>query len=416
VTFRPEPLPLWAGRSLAFVGIMMVAFNVRTAVAAISPIVGDIIRDVPLDSIQLGIIGTIPPVAFSFAALFGAAIARRVGIERLLVIAIVTMIVGHLLRAAGSSFVPLLGGTLLALVGAGIGNVLLPPLVKRYFPDRIGLVTAIYVSMVSVSAAVPSVLAAPVTDAAGWRVSLGIWAIVALVCLLPWVAMLVRHRRETVRAAADPDMVAAPAEVRLPSGIWRSKVAWALALTFALSSGHAYTAFAWLPQMLVDIAGVSGPEAGVMLGAYSLMGVPAALIVPVLAVRMRHVGQLVYVGIFCFVAGYAGMLLAPAAAPWLWVLLAGFGPLLFPVVLTLVNLRSRTQQGSVALSGFAQGIGYAVGALGPLTVAILHDISGGWTLPLWYLIGSALVTLVAGYALRRHVFIEDELNGVAPKP
>src|SRR5690606_20652324 len=100
-------------------------------------------------------------------------------------------------------FTVLLSGTVVALAGAGIGNVLLPPLVKRYFPDRIGLVTAVYVAIVSLSAAVPSAVAAPVTDASSWRVSLAIWAVAAFVCLPPWVVVLVRqHRARAAESSA----------------------------------------------------------------------------------------------------------------------------------------------------------------------------------------------------------------------
>src|SRR5690606_19101873 len=148
-----------------------------------------------MGSIELGIIGTVPPIAFAASALFGAAIARRFGVERLLAVAIIAMVLGHVFRAVAPSFWVLLLGTIVALAGAGVGNVLLPPLVKRYFPDRIGLVTAVYVGIVSVSAAVPSSIAAPVTDAAGWRTSLAVWAVSALVCLLPWLVILLRHRR-----------------------------------------------------------------------------------------------------------------------------------------------------------------------------------------------------------------------------
>ena len=405
---RQPPMPLWAGRTTALLGILLVAFNVRTAVSALSPIVEDVAADVGLSSIQLGIIGTIPPIAFALSALFGASIARRVGVERLLAFAIVAMVLGHVLRASAGSFALLLLGTVIALAGAGIGNVLLPPLVKRYFSDRLGLVTAIYVSLVSVSAAVPSAMAAPVTAAFDWRVSLGIWAIVAAVCLPPWIVILLRHRR----AALDGDVRAAqPARLH---GIWRSRVAWSIALIFSVTSGHVYAAFAWLPQLLIDTAGVSAFEAGTMLGVYALMGVPTALAVPALAVRMRNVGLLVHLGVTCFVLGYLGLLLAPSAAPWLWIVLVGLGPLVFPLSLTLINLRTRTQQGSVALSGFSQGIGYGVAALGPFIFALLHEASGGWTVPLLYLLVTALVASIAGVALRKPVFVEDELEGSNP--
>jgi CP family cyanate transporter-like MFS transporter len=168
--------------------------------------------------------------------------------------------------------------------------------------------------------------------------------------------------------------------------------------------------FAWLPQLLMQTAGVTAAQAGLLLSLYAAMGTPCALIIPILTARMRNVGILVYVGAVCFVLGYLGLILAPATLTWLWVALAGLGPLLFPLVLVLINLRTRTHDGSVALSGFAQSVGYTIGALGPLVVALLHEVTGGWTWPLIFLIVTALVVAIAGAVISRPHMLEDELH------
>src|SRR3546814_4480926 len=69
------------------------------------------------------------------------------------------------------------------------------------------------------------------------------------------------------------------------------------------------------------------------------------------------------------------------AAPLLWVPLVGLGPSTFPLGLTLINLRTRTPAGSAPLSGFMQGVGYAVACLGPLLFGELREATGGWTWP-----------------------------------
>ena len=81
-------------------------------------------------------------------------------------------------------------------------------------------------------------------------------------------------------------------------------------------------------------------------------------------------------------AGIAGLLFAPQAAPWLWVVLLGLEPLLFPLTLVLLGLRTRTHEGSVALSGFVQSIGYAIVALFPVGIGLLHGATDSWTGPL----------------------------------
>ncbi|MEO8093966.1 MAG: MFS transporter, partial [Pseudolysinimonas sp.] len=79
--------------------------------------------------------------------------------------------------------------------------------------------------------------------------------------------------------------------------------------------------------------------------------------------------------------------------------------------LTLINLRTRTHAGSVALSGFVQGIGYVIGALGPLVVGVLHNASGGWTLPIWFLLSTLVLAVPGLIVLGKKRFVEDEVAG-----
>lgn len=398
------PRALWAGRTLALVGILLVAANLRTAVAALSPIVTQIDVDVPLGAVAIGVLGMLPPVCFAVFGIFTPVFTRRHGLEQVLVLALVAMMAGHVVRGASGSLALLILGSVITFAGLGIGNVLLPPLVKKYFPDRVGLVTSLYVTAMSLSTLLPPLVAVPVADAAGWRISLGLWMLPALIALVPWITMLQRHRAQRV---ASP--VLEEAEPALLGRIWRSSVAWAIAVVFAASSLNAYAMFAWLPQLLIQTAGVTPAQAGTLLSLYAAVGLPCALVIPYLTVRLKNVGLLVYVGVLAFLVGYLGLLLAPTTLTFVWVFFAGLGPLFFPLALVLINLRTRTHAGSVALSGFVQSIGYTIGALGPLTVGLLHQLTGGWTWPLTFLIGTALAVTLAGAVLSRPHLLEDDL-------
>ncbi|MFC9561130.1 MFS transporter [Agromyces sp. NPDC056965] len=396
------PRPLWAGRSLALVGIVLVAFNLRTAVASLSPILGQLEAEVPLAPAVVGFLGMLPPLCYALFGILTPMVAKRLGLEVTLIIALVALSLGLAGRGLVGSALWLVVASAVTFAAIGVGNVLLPPLVKRYFPDRIGLVTTIYVTAMSISTFTPPLIAVPVADAAGWRVSLGEWALVAAISLVPWIAMLVHPRARAVEALpeeADPGLLRYAV---------RSPLAWSLTIVFAVSGFNAYAAFAWLPTILHDIAGVSPAEAGALLSLYAAMGLPAGLLVPLLASRYGKVGLLVTIAVATFVVGYLGLLLVPGSATWLWVALAGIGPLLFPLALVLINLRTRTHAGAVALSGFVQSGGYLIVAVGPLVVGLLHEATGGWTWPILFLLASAVPAAIAGAVVARPRYLEDE--------
>lgn len=404
----PASMPLARGRILAFAGIVLVALTMRTAVGAMSPIVDVIEGDVPLDTVLLTVIGFAPPLVFGLSGVVAPLASRRLGLEGALLAATLVAAAGHLIRAVAPNPALLLIGTVLALLGAGCGNVLLPPIVKRYFPDRIGMMTAVYVTVMSIGATVPPAIAVPVAESAGWRTSLGMWAILSAIAAVPWIYQAIRHGRHVENLDTQARGVEA-AQVGIGRRVFRSPIAWSMALMFSAPTMNVYAAFAWLPSMTKDISGVTATEAGLLLSVFALCGIPAALIVPVLAQRLPSVTPLIVAGLAFFITGYAGFLIAPAAAPLLWTFLIGMGPVLFPLALTLINLRTRSQAGSVALSGMVQGIGYVLGAIGPLVVGILHDATGGWTVPIWFLLGTLVLILPALVILRRHRYLEDEV-------
>lgn len=398
----PAARPLWRGRALALLGIVLFAFSLRSAVASLSPLFDHIADEFDVPAVVIGLIGTAPPVCYAIFGLLTPALERRFGLERLAVAAMIVVTLGLIARALAPNSGLLLAGTALVFAAVGTGNILLPPLVKRYFPDRVGLLTTVFSTTMAVATFVPPLVAVPVADAAGWRTSLGLWAVFAVVAMVPWIGLAARERA----AAADDDIEQPPPGAL--GRMWRVPLAWALMVGFTVSSTLAYTAFAWLPTILVDIAGVTPTVAGVLLSLFAFMGLPASLLVPLLVTRWNATRTLFGVAVGTGLTGIAGLLFAPTVAPWLWVGLLGLAPLLFPLILVLLGLRTRTHEGSVALSGFVQSVGYAIAALFPFGIGLIHEATGSWTVPLVILAVVIAAAIPAGVVAARTLTVEDD--------
>jgi len=427
---RSQDAPLWRGRMLAVLGIVLCAFSLRSAVASLSPVVDLIAQDFPLSPAVVGLIGSAPPVCFAVFGLVTPLLERRLGLERVAVIALGAIALGLFLRGVSGDAIGLLLTTALVFAGVGMGNILMPPLVKKYFADRIGVMMTLYTSMMAVSTFVPPLVAVPVADAAGWRLSIALWGVFALAGMIPWIVMLLRS---SVAAGSVPEPAEGPEPVEAPElleateltatgpiptspqtrslfgRLARIPLTWALAATFATSSTMAYVSFAWLPSVFIDIAGVDAATAGLLLSLFAAIGLPAGLLVPVLVVRMQATRPIVLVGSIGGLIGLAGLILAPTPGLlWLWAVLFGLNGVLFPLALVLISIRARTPEGAVVLSSFVQSVGYTLAAVFPVLFGVLHAASGGWTWPL-LLLGAVLIAVIPfGMLAGRHVTVEDE--------
>jgi CP family cyanate transporter-like MFS transporter len=402
-----QRLPLWHGRALALLGILVVALNLRASTNLLSSIYPFIRESFDVPPIVVGIIGAIAPFAFATAAFFAPRIGRRIGLEQSLLLAIGLIVTGHILRTIAPNYSFLIAGAILSLFGTGMGNVLLPPAVKKYFPDRIGLMTALYMTLMSVSATVPALIGVPLSESVGWRTSIAVWVFTSLAAVIPWVIEL-RNARRHPDGVNTADLIADPSQSHV--AVWRSPTAWAIMLVLAVSSINGYVAYAWLAIMMPDVAGLDMSGSALMLALYGITGLPPALIIPIVASRMKRADRLVHLGTAFFMIGWLGFLLSPTNGTWMWGTILGFGGLLFPLALVLINLRSRTTATSMTVSGFAQVGAYLFAGFGPIIVGVLHQIQGDWHGVLIFLIIVTIPAFVGGIVLGRNRIIDDELN------
>lgn len=404
---------LAGGRTLVLAGIVLSAFNLRTAVTSLTPLLDELGRVFGFGATMAGVLGMLPSAAFAAFGVATPALAHRAGLERTALLSMLLAAAGLVLRSLAGGTGVLLLGSIVALAGMGIGNVVLPPLVKRYFADRVGALSTLYITVLQLGTILPALVAVPVAAAVGWRISMGAWAVLAVAAALPWIGVLwIERRRESelarchdaAVAAGDeaPELSAPPARGRA----WRTPLGWGMALMFGMTSLATYSMFTWLPKLLTE-AGATPAFGGAMVALYSALGLLAALGMPALAVRVANPFPIVLACAACHLAGFAGLLLAPMALPLLWVPLIGLGPSTFPLALTLINLRTRTPGGSAALSGFMQGVGYALASLGPLLFGVLHEATGGWAWPFAMLAASVVVMAIGGWQACKPRVLED---------
>lgn len=379
----------------------MAALNLRTAVASLSPIVDLVVRDVPLSTASVIVLGMLPPLCFAAGALITPAMAHAVGIDRAAVASLGCLALGLATRGLAPDDTWLIVGSTTAFLSIGVLNVVLPPLVKKHFSDRIGPITSLYTTLMAVGTFLPPLTVVPLALWWGWRSALLVWCALALATVAPWILIARGSRYEPTAHPRGPVF---------SSAVARSPIAWGVTSLCATAGFIAYAIFAWYPLTLADTTTLDAGSIGVALAIYAAMGVPASFLLPMLVARYRAVGACVLAGGALFVVAFLGMLVAPQSGVWAWAVLGGAGHLMFPLSLVLINLRTRTMRGSVALSTAVQGIGYLLAATGPLAMGLLHAATGGWHAALLLLVGVALCGTALGLLAARSRWLEDTVE------
>ncbi|MFD3930729.1 CynX/NimT family MFS transporter [Streptomyces sp. NPDC058614] len=408
----------WMTR-LVVVGIVLTAVNLRPAITSLGALLEEVRDGLGMSGSVAGLLTSVPPLCFAVFGVMAPRLARRFGPGAVVCAGMAAIAAGLAIRPYAGSTAGFLAGTALALMGIAVSNVLMPVIVKSWFPDRVGSMTGLYSMALALGTSAAAAVTVPMTDALGgsWRSGLGVWAGLAAVAVLPWT-VLARVRgagAESGGGASGSQRRSAGSSVDAGSvphepdalRITRSRTAWALAVFFGLQATAAYITMGWMAQIFRD-AGVPAGTAGLLLAVTMVMGVPLAFVIPRLATRLPHQGPIVVALGVCGLAGYAGLYLAPAGGAWAWALLLGVSNCAFPLALTMVGMRARTGAGVAKLSAFAQSAGYLLSIPGPLLVGVLYQHSGGWGLPLALMAGLMIPQIAVGILAGRNRTVEDE--------
>jgi len=384
--------------AVVLAGLLLVASNLRAAITTVGPLVVTMERDLGISLTAASALISLPLVAFAVVSPFAPALARRFGLERAIAGALVVLAAGLVLRS-----VPPLAllwiGTVLIGVAIAMLNVLLPSLVKRDFPTRIGEVTGTYSAVQSSFAALAAGVAVPVAGmtALGWRLPLGMWAGLALIALGVLAPQLRRRTGASADGSSSSSGHHAVPQVRSP---WRSAIAWHVTVFMGLQSVVFYVLVMWMPSIEVE-AGVSESAAGMHLLLLNAAGIVGSLVCSALIPRLPDQRLLAAGGSLTLLIGSAGLLVAPQLGA-VWGIIAGFGcGACIVLALSFFSLRTRHHAHAAAMSGMAQCIGYVFAALGPVAFGLIYDLFGSWKPALALLVAATVVDMVFGYLAGR---------------
>jgi MFS transporter, CP family, cyanate transporter len=379
-------------------GIVLIAFNLRPAITSLGPLVGMIQEDVRLAHWSAGLLMSLPLVVFAVMSPLVPKIAAKLTNEMTLLLGLTSLLIGILIRSIPTAIF-LFTGTFLVGLGIAIGNVLLPAVVKDKFPQKFGLMTSVYSTSMGLIASLASGISVPlaVDLNLGWQGAQIVWGIPAIIAIFVWIFLFkMNQRNRSVIKEVVPSS----------STIWRSTLAWQIAVFMGFQSFLFYVTISWLPEILHS-QGMNMEAAGWMLSLTQLVGLPASFFIPVLAGRIQSQVWISF-ALSCFsVIGYTGLWLG-SSYPILIMSIILIGIALggsFPLALSYIGLRARNGQQAAELSGMAQSTGYILAAIGPFLIGYLYDLTHFWTFPLIALIIVSFIVMVFGMLSGRNRYV-----------
>ena len=225
-TARPALLLMFA--------IVLVALNLRPSMAAIGPLLSAIRGDIELSFSLASLLTMLPVMAMGVAMFFGIRVSQRLGEQRTVVLSLLIIGVATASRLFLDSAAELILSAVLAGVGIALIQALMPALIKSRFRDNVALCMGLYVTSIMGGAAIAAAFAPLVMIRTGsWRVGLAVWAALAVVALIFWMAQ-----------PAQQSLIESKSATR--QSFFNNSRAWLLAIFFGLGTASYTCVLAWL--------------------------------------------------------------------------------------------------------------------------------------------------------------------------
>lgn len=393
----------WTAPTIILVlGIALVASTLRTPLTVVGPIITFIKDDLQISQVLAGFLTTIPLLAFAVISPFAPKLSKRFGIELTLFLSMLLLALGITMRSLGTTSL-LVVGTIFIGVAISFGNVLMPSFLKLKFPMQVGMMMGIYSVAMNVSGGIGAGISHPIAvgSSLGWQAALGFSVGLAILAAIIWSPQL-KHNKPAPKSTQTTLKPTIP--------LWKSPIAWAVAATMGLQSMIFYTSSAWLPEIFIS-QGLSANKAGWMVSIMQLAQLPLTFAIPIIADKLPSQKPLALLASVLFAIGFLGIALGFTSLTVLWMIFLGCaGGTAFGLTMMLFTLRTKTAFAAADLSGFAQSTGYLLAAAGPVAFAFLHDVTGGWTVPMWTFLLATLAFFFTSYIASKNVFVDEQVS------
>ena len=382
---------------LSLTALLLTSLVLRPPLASVGPLLPELATDLHIGLAQQGLLTSIPVLSFGFGAFAGPWLARRLGIDRLM-LALQALLIASILLRPWFGFEVLVGTTAITGLSIAVANVILPSFVRGRFKNHVAQVTSAYTLILALSASFAAATAVPTSSIlSGWQNALVIWSIPASVALVIWA-----WQAKALNKGATGVSKSNEAHSKV---VRRSPITWALFVFFGIQSLGFYAVLAWLPSLAIE-RGFTPDAAGGLLGLLTIVGIPSGF---VLSANLGRFKRLDWLGFYISLVTLAGfVLLLFEGYEFLAAVLMGLGMAsTFPISLTLISTRAQNSRLTTQLSALVQGYGYLLSAVGTYAFAALRESTGGWIWPVVMLIVLTAVQAASSFVAGGRSLIED---------
>ena len=374
---------------IILLGIIFLGMVLRTPITSVGAIIGSLKKLLEINNTVAGLITTIPLIAFAIFSPLVTKISNKIGLEKTIFLATIVASIGLLLRFYINTSIFFVT-TFIIGVGITVGNVLLPGLTKKYFPENLGVMTGFYAVVMNISASIAAGISYPIlnTNIGGEKFSTGlavnIWLIVSVLNIVIYAIITKNSKSERIEDKKSGG-----------KGYLRSLKMWSVMLSMGLQSALFYCSVSWFAEIMIS-KGFTPSEAGLLLSISQFAQFPSTFLVPVLAEKIKN--RLI-IPIFItmgYIVSLIGMIYIQGnfALMTIYIVLfalAGGGS--FSYVMYLFSAKSKNEEEAADVSGLAQAGGYWLAAIFPPLLGYIRDILN-WDVAIYILIATASLLFI----------------------